>query len=163
MEKAIEVGNIFPLKRAYAETFDLSFSDKDGQKTIVSAGCYGLGISRTMGALVEVFNDERGIIWPESVAPYQVHLVGLDMEVESVKREAERVYKLLQADGVEVLFDDREDVSAGAKFSDADLIGIPIRVIISKKTQDGKLEVKKRNEKETSFKTMEQLISLVSS
>ena len=163
MEKAIEVGNIFPLKRAYAETFDLSFSDKDGQKTIVSAGCYGLGISRTMGALVEVFNDERGIIWPESVAPYQVHLVGLDMEVESVKREAERVYKFLQADGVEVLFDDREDVSAGAKFSDADLIGIPIRVIISKKTQDGKLEVKKRNEKETSFKTMEQLISLVSS
>ncbi len=157
-EKAIEVGNIFPLKRAYAEAFDLSFTNQDGQKTIVSAGCYGLGISRTMGAIVEVFHDERGIIWPESVAPFMVHIVGLDMEDAKVMAEAERVYKLLQAEGVEVLFDDRVGPSAGEKFADCDLIGIPYRVVISKKTGE-KLEVKKRSEKETYFQSLQEFIS----
>lgn len=156
-EKAIEVGNIFPLKRAFAETFNLNFTSQDGQKNIVSAGCYGLGISRTMGAVVEVFHDEWGIIWPESVTPYMVHIVGLDMEDEKVSKEAEKVYGLLKAEGVEVLFDDREGVSAGAKFADGDLIGIPYRVVISKKTGN-KLEVKKRSEKETRFITLDELI-----
>ena len=156
-EKAIEVGNIFPLKRAFAETFNLTFTDSNGQDTIVSAGCYGLGISRVMGALVEVFHDEKGIIWPESVAPFQVHLLGLGLEEESVKREAERVYKLLQAEGVEVLFDDREDASAGAKFADADLIGIPLRAVVSKRNE-GKLEIKKRSDKETSFLSLDEFI-----
>lgn len=159
-EKAIEVGNIFPLKRAYAEVFNLYFTDEKGEKKIISAGCYGLGISRTMGAIVEVSHDDKGIIWPESVAPYQVHLVGLDLEGESVKGEAERVYKLLQAEGVEVLFDDRMGVSAGAKFADSDLIGIPYRVVISKKTDD-KLEVKKRSEKETKFVSFNQLLEII--
>lgn len=161
-EKAIEVGNIFPLKRAYAEAFDLSFTDEKGEKRIVSAGCYGLGISRVMGAIVEVFHDDKGIIWPESVAPYKVHLVGLDLEDSSVKNKAEETYKSLQTEGVEVLFDDRVDVSAGAKFADADLIGIPYRVVISKKTGE-KLEVKKRSEKETQFKTVQQLVDIVCS
>ncbi len=160
-EKAIEVGNIFPLKRAYAETFDLFFTDQNGQETIVSAGCYGLGISRVMGAIVEVYNDDKGIIWPSSVAPYQVHLIGLGLEDDKVKQEAENVYKLLQVEGIEVLYDDREDASAGAKFADADLIGIPYRVVISKKTQD-KLEVKKRSEKETSFVSLGELIKMIS-
>ncbi len=159
-EKAIEVGNIFPLKRAYAEAFNLNFTDQNGQKTIVSAGCYGLGISRTMGAIVEVFHDEKGIIWPESVAPYQVHLIGLGLEDEKVKSEAEKVYKLLQADGVEVLYDDRVEVSAGAKFADCDLIGIPYRIVISKKTGE-KLEVKKRSEKQTQFVYLDELIKML--
>jgi len=167
--KAIEVGNIFPLKIAFAETFDLSFTDKDGQKTIVSAGCYGLGISRVMGAIVEVYHDEKGIIWPDSVAPYKVHLVGLDLEDDKVMAEAERVYKLLQAEGVEPLFDDRLDVSAGAKFADADLIGIPYRVVISKKTGDKqslrpdglKLEVKERSGKDTHFYSFEELLKVI--
>lgn len=152
-ERAIEVGNIFPLKRSFAETFDLMFTDQEGQKKIVSAGCYGLGISRVMGAIVEVFHDEKGIIWPDTVAPYQVHIVGLD-------GKGEETYKLLQAEGIEVLFDDRADVSAGAKFADADLLGIPYRVIVSKKTGD-KLEVKKRSEKETKFISLDELIKMV--
>ncbi len=156
-EKAIEVGNIFPLKRSYAETFDLKFTNKEGTEQIVSAGCYGLGISRTMGAIVEVSNDDRGIIWPESVAPYLVHLVGLDMDDETVYKEAEKTYKLLQAEGIEVLWDDRIGVSAGEKFADADLIGIPYRVVISKKTED-KLEVKKRDQKETNFMTFKEFL-----
>ncbi len=160
-EKAIEVGNIFPLKRAYAEVFNLNFTDKDGEKKIVSAGCYGLGISRVMGAIVEVFNDgNRGIRWPESVAPYQVHLVGFQIEDSSVKDKVEEVYKLLLAKNVDVLFDDRADASAGAKFADADLIGIPYRVVVSKKTSD-KLEVKKRSEQETKFLSIEDLIKFV--
>lgn len=152
-EKAIEVGNIFPLKRSFAETFDLSFTDQEGQKKIVSAGCYGLGISRVMGAVVEVFHDEKGIIWPQSVAPYQVHIVGLD-------GKGEEVYKLLQAEGIEVLFDDREDVSAGAKFADADLLGIPYRVVVSKRTGD-QLEIKKRSEKETKFMSLKELLKIL--
>lgn len=166
VEKAIEVGNIFPLKRSYAEIFDLSFTGKDGTKKLVSAGCYGLGISRTLGAIVEVLHDEKGIIWPESVAPYKVHLVGLDMEDKEAAAKAEKTYKLLQAagpeqgrrtDGVEVLFDDRLGVSAGEKFADADLIGVPFRVVVSKKTEE-KLEVKKRSEKQTAFLSLEELL-----
>ena len=159
-EKAIEVGNIFPLKRAYAEVFNLYFTDKAGEKKIVSAGCYGLGISRTMGAIVEVLHDDKGIIWPGSVAPYQIHLVGLDLEDKAVMGETDKTYKLLQAEGVEVLFDDRTNVSAGAKFADADLIGIPYRVVISKKTGD-KLEAKKRLGKETKFVSLEELLEII--
>ncbi|OGE27344.1 hypothetical protein A2867_00520 [Candidatus Daviesbacteria bacterium RIFCSPHIGHO2_01_FULL_40_11] len=159
-EKAIEVGNIFPLKRAYAEVFDLSFTDKDGERRIVSAGCYGLGISRTMGAIVEIYHDDKGIIWPESVAPFQVHLVGFDLENKEVLNNAGKIYKLLQAEGVEVLFDDRAGVSAGAKFADSDLIGIPYRVVISKKTGD-KLEIKKRSEKETKFVSFEEFLKII--
>ena len=123
-------------------------------------GCYGLGISRVMGVIVETFNDERGIVWPEEAAPFKVHLVGLDLDDQKIKAETEKVYKLLQAEGVEVLFDDRVDVSAGGKFADADLIGIPYRVVISKKTAD-KLEVKKRSEKETNFYSLQDLLKIV--
>lgn len=174
-KKAIEVGNIFPLKRSFAETFDVYFTDTDGEKKIVSAGCYGIGISRSMGALVEVFHDEKGIVWPESVAPYQVHLVGLDLDQKEVKDQAEKVYKLLQVanpeqsrrtEGMEVLYDDREDVTAGEKFADTDLIGVPYRVVVSKRTlsiNSGqvKLEVKKRAEKTTEFLSLEELIKKI--
>lgn len=158
--KAIEVGNIFPLKRAFAETFKLTFTDQDGQEKLVSAGCYGLGISRTMGAVVEVFHDEKGIIWPQAVSPFTVHLVGLDMEDKDVNLNAMKIYNMLVAEGIEVLFDDRVDVSAGAKFADCDLVGIPYRVVISKKTGD-KLEVKKRSEKETNFLSFEEFLKLL--
>lgn len=164
-EKAIEVGNIFPLKEAYAKTFGLTFQDKDGQQKVVSAGCYGFGISRTLGTIVEVFHDERGIVWPESVAPFRVHLIGLDLDDKEIKEKAEKIYQLLQVgdpersrrtEGVDVLYDDR-DVSPGEKFADADLIGIPYRVVISKKTGD-KLELKKRSEKTTQFLSFEELL-----
>lgn len=157
--KSIEVGNIFPLREAYAKTFDLKFTDYAGKQKLVSAGCYGLGISRTMGAIVEVFHDDKGIIWPESVAPYKVHLVGLDLEDDKVRHQAEKVYKLLQAEGVEVLYDDREDISAGEKFADADLIGVPYRVVISHKTGYN-LEVKKRDSTHTAFMSFGELIKI---
>lgn len=169
VNKSIEVGNIFPLKESFAKTFGLYFTDKDGKEKLVSAGCYGFGISRTMGTIVEVFHDDKGIIWPESVAPYKVHLVGLDLDDKEVAEKAEKTYELLQAEGVEPLFDDRVDVSAGEKFADADLIGIPYRVVVSKKTftadsgQAGdRLEVKKRNDRGTQFLTFAELLNEVS-
>lgn len=158
--KASEVGNVFDLGQKYGKDFDLSFLDRDGKKQYPVMGCYGIGISRIMGVIVEKYHDDKGIIWPDSVAPFQLHLVGLDMDDSVVAKKAEDTYKLLQAEGVEVLFDDRVGVSAGEKFADSDLIGIPYRVVISKKTAE-KLEVKKRSEKETKFLSLEELLSLI--
>lgn len=157
-KKGIEVGNVFQLGFHYSSKMkDANFVDKNGKSQPYYMGCYGIGLARTLAAIIEVFYDEKGIIWPESVAPYLVHLVGLDLEDEKIKKEAEKVYKLLEAEEIEVLFDDREGVSAGAKFADADLIGIPYRVVISKKTKE-QLEVKKRAERETKFFPLDELI-----
>lgn len=144
--KAIEIGNIFDLGTRFSEAFNLTFIDKDGQKKYVYMGCYGIGVTRILGALVEVYHDEKGIIWPKTVAPFSLHLVGLDLKDKQVKNRAFRLYKKLQQKKIEVLFDDRLDASAGEKLNDADLIGIPVRAIISKKTGE-KIEIKRREEK----------------
>ncbi|MDP3785044.1 MAG: aminoacyl--tRNA ligase-related protein [bacterium] len=146
-KKAIEVGNIFPLKEKYARDFNLVFKNKSGESQIVSAGCYGLGTSRVMGAVVEVGHDEKGIIWPENIAPFEVELVALGADRGSgAQKEGERIYKKLLASGVDVLYDDRREASAGEKFKDADLIGVPLRVLISAETiKKKKLEIKKRD------------------
>jgi len=127
-ERAVEAGNIFKLGTKYSEPFDLKYQDKDGEKKIVIMGCYGLGIGRLMGTIVEVCHDEKGIIWPENVAPFKVHLLSLN-ENET----AEKIYSDLVKQGIEVLYDDRE-LQAGEKFADADLIGCPYRLIVSRKT-----------------------------
>lgn len=145
--KTIEVGNIFPLKDKFSKAFNLNYKDKLGKDHLVMMGCYGIGISRTMGAIAEVSHDDHGIIWPSSVSPFDVHLVHIeDPGTESWAKETHD--KLTKA-GVDVLWDDREDVSAGEKFADCDLIGIPIRVVVSKKVGKGKVEVKKRNKERT--------------
>lgn len=170
-KKGIEVGNIFQLGFHYSSKMKgANFVDSDGKEKPYYMGCYGIGLARTLATVVETYHDEKGIIWPESVAPFKVHLIGLGLEDEKVKAEAEKVYKLLQVEGIEVLFDDREDVSAGAKFADADLIGIPYRIVVSKKTHSTssgqvgeKLEIKKRSEKETSFVTLPELIEILAS
>jgi prolyl-tRNA synthetase len=159
--KGIEVGNIFQLGYHYSSKMKgAEFMDIDGKMKPYYMGCYGIGLPRTLAAIVEVHNDEKGIIWPEEVSPFKVHLIGLDLNDDSIKKSAENTYKLLLAEGIEVLFDDREDTMAGAKFADADLIGIPYRVVISKRTGD-KLEVKKRSEKETNFYNLEDLIKVL--
>lgn len=158
--KASEVGNVFDLGQKYGKDFGLSFTDKDGSKKYPFMGCYGLGLTRVIGVIVEKYNDDKGIIWPSSVAPFRVHLVGLDLTDRQLREKVEKVYKLLQAEGLEVLYDDREDVSAGEKFADADLIGIPFRVVISKKTGE-RFEVKKRNEKITEFASFDELLNIL--
>lgn len=144
-KKAVEVGNIFKLKTKYSQPFDLSFVDQHGRKQIVIMGCYGIGLQRAMGTIVEVLNDDKGIIWPVQVAPFQVILIGINKEVS---KECDKIYKELLAKGIEVLYDDR-DVSAGEKFADADLIGIPTRIVVSPKTLEVKsVEIKNRAENE---------------
>lgn len=158
--KAIESGNIFKLGTKFSKAFSLNFTDKDGKSKDVVMGCYGIGTTRLMGTVVEAFHDENGIIWPMSVAPYQVHLLSLGNDDEVTKR-AEELYSTFLADGVEVLFDER-DVNPGVKFKDADLIGIPLRVVVSKRTmeKDG-VEWKERSSSEASDVKFADLIKKV--
>ncbi|OGF74078.1 hypothetical protein A2W48_01030 [Candidatus Giovannonibacteria bacterium RIFCSPHIGHO2_12_44_12] len=154
--QAVEVGNIFPLKKKFAEDFKLTFKDKGGKEALVEAGCYGLGTSRVMGTAAEVFNDSKGIIWPRSIAPFRLHLLELDAKSIKIKAFAEHTYKKLLDAGIEVLYDER-DASAGEKFADADLMGIPFRAVISNKTS-GKIEFKERDSKEVKLVKSEELI-----
>lgn len=146
-EKAIEVGNIFELKAKFSDPFNLTFKDEDGVEKPVIMGCYGIGIGRLLGTVVEVLSDEKGMAWPESIAPYRVHLVEIKSANEDVRKYAENLYDELVTRGVEVLYDDRAEVSAGEKFADADLLGMPLRVVVSEKSiAAGGVEVKNRLE-----------------
>ena len=135
--KGVEVGNIFDLGTKYSDAFDFNFTDEDGTQKRVLMGCYGIGTTRLVGSIVEVHNDERGIIWPKSVAPMPVHLVTLkskDAEIQDrIIEEAEDLYDALLKEGIDVLWDDRE-ASPGEKLADADLLGMPLRLLISEKT-----------------------------
>jgi prolyl-tRNA synthetase len=145
----VEVGNIFKLNTRFSKPFGFAYMDEKGEKQEVVMGCYGLGPSRLMGTIVEVCHDEQGIIWPEEIAPFKVHLIEVRSREPKIRKEAEKLYNDLTKNGVDVLYDDREDVSVGAKFAEADLIGCPIRVVVSEKTlARDSVEVKKRNEKE---------------
>ncbi len=143
----VEVGNIFKLGTKFSEAANLNFKDKEGTLKPVVMGSYGIGVERLMGTIVEVHHDERGILWPETVAPFTIHLLLLGEASEELQKFADGVYHEFEKAGVEVLFDDRMKVSAGEKFYDADLIGLPWRAIVSEKTMvQGKIEIKKRNE-----------------
>lgn len=157
-QKAIEAGNIFKLGTKYSESFNLTFTNEQGKEQLITMGCYGIGTTRLMGTIVEASHDEKGIIWPQSVAPYQMHLLHLGKEKET-KDAAEKLYKELCEKGIEVLYDDRDE-SAGKKLNDADLIGIPLRVIISKKTlEKNGAEIKRRNEKEAKIVDLDVIAS----
>ena len=154
--RGIEVGNIFQLGLHYTTKMqDAVFMDENGKPQPFYMGCYGIGIDRTLATIVETHHDDRGIVWPANIAPYQVHLISL-----RENEKAEKVYKELTDAGVEVLYDDRENVAPGAKFADADLIGIPVRLVISQKTGD-KIEFKKRTEKETELLSLDQILKQV--
>ena len=156
-KKSIEVGNIFPLGTKYSKALGLDFVDEKGNKNPVVMGSYGIGIGRAMATIVETHNDEKGIVWPENIAPYKVHLVSLEQN-----EEAGKIYDELQNSGIGVLYDDREDKTAGEKFADADLIGCPVRVVVSKKTlEKDSVELKLRNEKEAKLMSLDKLISSV--
>jgi prolyl-tRNA synthetase len=147
--QGIEVGHIFKLGTTYSQKFDASFIDKKGESRPLVMGCYGLGLSRLMAAVIEQNHDEKGIIWPLPIAPYQLYLCPLYKEGAKVEEVTEKLYAELEAAGFEVLFDDRQE-SPGVKFNDADLLGMPIRVTVSPRTlEKGSGEFKKRSEKES--------------
>ena len=139
-----------------------AFIDESGRQQPYYMGCYGIGLGRTMAVVVEHYHDERGIVWPEAVAPYRAHLIEIRSVMQKVKSQAETLYKKLLARRVEVLYDDRDEKSAGEKFADADLIGIPWRAVISEKTIAKKgVEVKRRSEEKSSVVSVEKLLKMV--
>jgi prolyl-tRNA synthetase len=155
--KSIEVGNIFKNMTKYTETFDVSYVDEKGDKNLVLTGCYGIGLGRLMGAITEVSHDDFGIIWPKEVAPYQIILVSLGDE--KVQKTAEGIYKDFLSRGIEIIWDDRDE-TAGVKLSDADLLGIPVRLVVSKKTLDNdSAEIKIRATGDTKMVKLDVLTS----
>lgn len=156
--KAIEVGNIFKLSTRFSEPFKTQYTDASGNSHDIIMGCYGIGPSRLMGTIVETLHDDKGIIWPEEIAPFQVHLISLLKETEP----AQALYKLLQENNVSVLYDDRADLRPGEKFADADLLGMPYRVVISAKTlAQNAVELKARNSNDAQLISQENLIELL--
>lgn len=157
--KSIEVGNIFPLGTKYSKAMNAFFVDKDSKRKLIIMGCYGIGLSRIMGTIVEVHHDQNGIIWPKTVAPFQIHLIQIENS-KKVKKASQKLYQDLQKQGVGVLYDDREEKSAGEKFADSDLIGIPYRIVISERTlKKNCLEIKKRGEKKTRLVKIKQILN----
>ncbi|MBI3385042.1 proline--tRNA ligase [Candidatus Gottesmanbacteria bacterium] len=157
--RAIEFGHVFSYDDFYSKAHDVFYIDKDGEKKLILMGAYGIGIERAMGAIVETYNDSKGIVWPKVVAPYLVHLILLSKGDPKTVDYANKIYEYLLEKNIEVLYDDRVDVSAGVKFSDCDLIGIPYRIVISDKTiKENKIEFKKRFEDKVEMLTKEELL-----
>ena len=160
-EKAIEVGNIFPLGTKYSDALSLSYLDEKGEKQKIIMGSYGIGLGRLLGTVVEVLSDDKGIIWPESIAPFAVHLLALG-EDENVQKEANKIYEDLVKNNIEVLFDDRNSISPGEKFADADLLGIPLRIVVSTRSlKENGVEIKKRTEEKGKIISLDELLTLL--
>lgn len=160
-KKAVEVGNIFSLGTKYSKPLGLEFTNESGNREPAIMGCYGIGISRTMGVVAEVLSDENGLIWPEEIAPAKAVLIRLG-DSETVHKAAEKLYKDLTTAAVEVLYDDR-DLRAGEKFADADLIGIPYRIVVSDKTiAEHKYELKPRTQQQTQLLDDKGIIQVLS-
>ncbi len=157
-KKAIEVGNIFSLGTKFSDALDLKFSNENGESQSVIMGSYGIGPGRLMGTVAEVFADDNGLVWPEEVAPYKVHLLGLDLDDATIKSQVDKVYEELIAKGIEVLYDDRENARPGEKFADSDLLGMPWRFVISKRTE-GNVEIKKRTELDSKVVSLEEALA----
>jgi prolyl-tRNA synthetase len=156
--KAVEVGNIFTLGTRFSDPLNLNFTDENGELKPVVMGSYGIGPSRLMGLIAEHFADDKGLVWPENVAPYKVYLVSIG----DVAEQATELYEKLQAAGVSVLFDDRNE-RPGAKFADAELIGLPYRVTMSERLiGEDKLEFTRRNGGETELLTLDELLAKIS-
>lgn len=151
-----EVGNIFSLSTTYSDALGLKFTAENGEVRPVVMGSYGIGPGRVMGVLVELFSDEHGLVWPEAVAPFNYHLISVGDE--GADTQASEVYDRLTKAGQSVLFDDRKNLRAGAKFAEADLLGMPVRLVISDKTA-GQIEYKKRSSKDTKLVNLKQLVS----
>lgn len=159
--RAIEVANVFKLGTKFSQDFGVNYSDEHGKKHPVVMGSYGIGLTRILGTLAEVKSDDRGLVWPESVAPFKAHLIQLG-DAAVVKKEAQSLYLAIgQKDGIGVLYDERS-VSAGEKLNDADLLGMPWRVVVSEKTIAAKkVELKKRSEEEAKMVTPAELKRLL--
>ena len=160
--KAIELGHIFKLGTKYSEGLGAMFLDENGKENPIIMGSYGIGVERVLACYIEQNNDENGIIWKKPLAPFDIHLLGLNMKKENVVTESEKIYAKLIENGFEVLFDDRNNVQAGFKFSDADLIGLPIQIIVGERgLKEGQVELKIRSNGERMNVKLDELVTKV--
>ncbi len=160
-QKSIEVGNIFPLGSKFSDALNLKTKDENGIEQSIIMGSYGIGLGRMIGTIAEVFADEKGLVWSKEVAPFAVHLIRLGNN-ENTLKFADKLYADISKAGVEVLYDER-DLRAGEKFADSDLIGIPLRFVVSDKTiAEGKVEVKRRTGTEAELMTLEEAMNKIS-
>lgn len=160
-KRAVEVGNIFPLETKYTDALDVYYVDEQGNKQSIIMGCYGIGVSRLVGVIAEHFSDEKGLVWPVNIAPAIVYIARLGDE-EQVVKAADSLYKELMDSGIETIYDDR-DARAGEKFSDADLMGIPYRVVVSAKTvAGGAHELKARTEGDVKMLNASEILAFLS-
>ncbi|MGM7720404.1 proline--tRNA ligase [Metabacillus sp. Hm71] len=158
--KGIEVGHVFKLGTRYSEAMNATFLDENGRTQPMIMGCYGIGVSRTLAAIIEQHHDENGIVWPEAVAPFQIHVIPVNMKNDSQRNLSEKLYQELYQNGYEVLLDDRGE-RVGVKFADSDLIGLPVRITVGKKAEEGIVEVKIRKTGESFEVTVEELYNKV--
>lgn len=158
--EGIEVGHIFKLGTVYSESMKATYLDENGKSHPMIMGCYGIGISRTVAAIVEQHNDENGMIWPVSVTPFEVHLIPINMKTEAQKELADQIYNKLNSESISVLYDDRNE-RPGVKFADSDLFGFPIRVTVGKKAEDGIVELKLRRTGEVLEVAVEELQDVI--
>ncbi|KXK27329.1 MAG: Proline--tRNA ligase [candidate division WS6 bacterium OLB20] len=162
VHKAAEVGNIFPLETKFSDAFGFTYTDESGASQKVYMGSYGIGTTRLVGVIAEVCNDERGLVWPKQIAPFQVHLVTISKGEDEAYKVSENIYGELSEQGIEVLWDDRIDVRAGEQFADADLIGNPVRIVVSQKTLEQKsVELKLRSSEDTEMVALEDLVDQI--
>lgn len=162
-KKAIEVGNIFPLATRFSEALNLKYKDEEGKDQFPIMGCYGIGPARVMGTVAELLSDDKGLVWPEEIAPFRVHLIELANSNKEVSTEAAEIYKELTDAGIEVLWDDR-DARAGEKFADSDLLGLPLRIVVSEKTlAAGAFECTTRSSGRTEHKSLPEIIKSLTS
>jgi prolyl-tRNA synthetase len=153
---ATEVGNIFKFGASYSKKMNVSVLDKDGKKQFIHLASYGIGLTRLIGTIVETHNDEKGIVWPKNTSPFDIHLIDVPSENSKISELTYDIYNELIRNNVDVLYDDRTQIGIGEKFKDCDLIGIPVRLVISDKT-DGKIEYKERNKNETILLSKDEL------
>ena len=154
--KGIEVGHIFKLGTRYSEAMNAVILDENGRSKPIIMGCYGIGVSRVLAAVAEQFNDDKGLVLPAAIAPFQLHLIAVNMKDEAQAQLSAQLYAELRAAGFEVLYDDRQE-RAGVKFADADLIGMPVRITVGKKASEGMVEVKYRSTGEMEEVKVEEL------
>ncbi len=158
--KGIEIGQVFKLGTRYSEMMNATFLDENGKSKPIVMGCYGIGVSRTMAAVVEQHHDERGIVWPVSLAPFHIHLIPVNTKNTDQKELSEKLYSIFQNENLDVLYDDRSE-RAGVKFSDSDLIGIPIRIIVGKKANEDIVELKIRKTGESFEVPVNRIVEVV--
>lgn len=159
--KGIEVGHVFKLGTRYSEAMGASYLDENGRSQSIIMGCYGIGVSRTMAAVVEQFNDEKGIVWPKAIAPFDLHLITVNVKDEAQTELTDKLYKSLKDNRYDVLVDDRAE-RAGVKFADSDLIGLPIRITVGKKAAEGIVELKERSNGEVHEVHVDELLETIS-